>query len=80
MALVSKVTYEEHGKGLREWKLGLGPCGEVVTGLYASVGVSTLVIEQLTNRSHKTFHIPLTSIRGPIKFEHGEPKDYACPT
>lgn len=76
---VQRITYHQRAwnpetqgtdRVERVWKLGLGPCGETVSYLYADVAHGVLSIRQVTNASHKTFHIQLKDIDGPILFEH----------
>lgn len=68
------IKYTDAG-GVREWGLGRGPCGKVVTALYAEISKNTagfLCIRQHCKKQRKpdVFYIPLASIVGPIQFKN----------
>lgn len=62
---------------VRDWVLGLGPCGKIVTSLVVDIGKHTAGYMQITQHCKKQrkpdrFMIPLSSIVGGIQFLNGE--------
>lgn len=74
-----QIIYHQGGKQ-RHWRLGKGPCGKVVTALYAEISKHTgnyLVVRQHCKKQRKPdlFFIPLNEIIGGIQFLNHDAKD-----
>lgn len=55
------------GEGVADFKLGLGPCGQVVERIECREGEHFLTVIQHTDKETKTFSYPYTTLTGRVE-------------